>query len=112
MSLQFIMNNNPQICETGAFLDSLVEMEHVDHDEHEQITSSPVFNVTQDPFTIYNCYYHFIMNYKDPLMEFPGKTEYTTYRSSNQMKFKNQNKNFRKRGFLKQPGGASCDQRR
>ena len=55
MSLQFIMKNNPQICETDAFLDSLVEMEHVDHDEHEQITSSPVFNVPQDPFTIYNC---------------------------------------------------------
>ena len=113
MSLQFIMNNNPQTCETDAFLDSLVAMEHVDNDEREQIPSSPVFNAPKDPFTIYNYYYPFIWyNLYGRRMEFPGKTEYTTYRSSNQMKFKNQNKNFRKRGFLKQPGGASCDQRR
>ena len=106
MSLQFIMNNNTQTCETDAFLDSLVAMEHVDHDGYERMPSSPVFYAPRepladayagaplpDPFTIYNYYHTFIWYHYGLRMEFPGKTEYTTYRSSKQMKFKNQNKN-------------------
>jgi hypothetical protein len=34
------------------------------------------------------------------------------YKNHNNKNYKNHNKNYRKNGYLKQPGGASCNQRR
>jgi len=109
MSIQHILNTDNSFCATDQFLDTLIPMEYV----VDKSPTSPVFPVPGNPYSIHlNPDY---IGYRRYLEFIPYQTDYSRKIESHHCKksyFKNQNKHFRKLGHLKQPGGASCNQRR
>lgn len=102
-----IVDTLPNVCQTDHFLDTLKWVEDSMVQNAAQIIPSPVFSAPQDP-------YPHNVNYTSlELCEFANPWPHPKYSHPNTKNtFKNRNKQFRKMGHLKQPGGASCDQRR
>ena len=114
--IAMIQATDPRICRSDHFLNSLQWVESMENINPSYMTpTSPVFKEPKDPYSDndyidyhYYClisyYYDFYLHNRHRHMKI----------SKNQYKknFKNQNKFFRKNGHLKQPGGASCNQRR
>ena len=111
--ISMIQNTTPETCATDEFLLNLSQAESKDIDVQEYHPPSPIFNPPRDPID-YLPYIPFFYQYIivcDTLQCIPAyETRYMKF--SNKKIFKNQNKYFRKNGYLKQPGGSSCNQRR
>ena len=111
--IALIEQTNPLVCASDHFLDSLQWIEAMSNVNESYMTNppSPVFNAPDEPRDeIYVVYLHLeLVLYHD---EYYRNHRKYHCKNQNKMNFKNQNKHFRKMGHLKQPGGASCNQRR
>ena len=109
-SISMIASTSPEICQTDHFLDSLrwVEENMGQSNVTDYGIPSPVFREPQDPYPHYDVY-HYIFSTKRFIYSTPPNYSHPRNPKIN---YKHHNKQFRKRGHLKQPGGASCNQRR
>ena len=110
VSIHMIQSTLPDICQTNHFLDTLKWVEDSIQCRSPNVSGiplSPVFSAPQDPYP------HNVIHTSLELYEFATPWSHPKYSHPNPKNtFKNRNKQFRKMGHLKQPGGASCDQRR
>ena len=108
MALQMTQNTEPSFCDTFHFLDTLSWVEGMNYQEppSQREPPSPIFNIPNEP---YGNYFNYIVTLQmcDYVKENRKEKFYTS-----KMKNKNKNQYLRKMGRLKQPGGASCNQRR
>ena len=111
--ISMIKDTDPHTCSSFLFLDTLQWIENINHDITDKHDLSPVFLPPSEPSRapinrtiMIDCYYD-----KDDFLS--NKSRVKNQTNYNGLKsFKNQNQHFRKMGYLKQPGGASCNQRR
>jgi hypothetical protein len=107
MALQMIQNTETSLCDTIHFLDTLSWVEKMVPPSKRELPS-PVFIIPSDPYEIYQSFI-ITLQMCDYVKENRKEKFYT---SKMKNKNKNHNQHLRKMGRLKQPGGASCNQRR
>jgi len=109
-SIAMIACTSPEICQTDHFLDSLkwVEENMGPPNVTDYGIPSPVFREPQDPYPHYDVYHYL---FSTMCISHVSPPNYSHPRNP-KINYKHHNKQFRKRGHLKQPGGASCNQRR
>jgi len=114
--IAMIQATDPHICQSDHFLNSLQWVESMENINPSYMNPpSPVFKEPKDPYLdnqyIYYHYHRLISYYNDFYLQNRHRNmKFSKKQYKNN--FKNQNKFFRKNGHLKQPGGASCNQRR